>query len=257
MRTILAAILLVCLLVSSASADAYSQLELGVVSVTAPDTIPLRREPVLSAEAYLHISSGVSMTLLSLDEETGWAYVRIDYGPRDEPSFGYVRSGTLMNGDYLYWDMCRVVNPEEGGRLNLRSLPSADAASLGKYHTGVLVQNYHQEANGYLRVRVGTQVGYMDKRYLVPWDSTDVSRLPVTTIANTQGTGGNLRKKPSTSSKRIALYPNGTEVVVLGVVPGGWCHVMIGGITGFMQSRLLADAFSFAQETSLHDNAQP
>lgn len=249
MRKILTVILLCCFVFSSACADVYSELETGVVSVVAPGTLPLRQEPRLSAEISLHIASGVAMTLLQLDEESGWAYVRIDFGPKDEPALGYVRSGGLMNGDYLYWDMCRVVNPEEDERLNLRSLPQADAASLGKYYTGVLVQNYHQETDGYLRVRVGDQVGFMDKDYLVPWDSTDISRLPVTTIANPQGTGGNLRKKPSVSSKRIALWPNGTKVVVLGVVPGGWCHVMIGGKTGFMQSRLLAEPFSFAPPT--------
>ena len=150
-----------------------------------------------------------------------------------------------MVGDYLYWDMCRVVNPESGQRLNLRSEPSADSASLGKYYTGVYVENYHQEKNGYLRVRIGNLIGYMDKRYLEPYDSSEVSEITQTVIRNAGGSGGNLRTEPSLDGRLIGLYPNGTEVAVLGVTPNQWCHVMINGVTGFMKEDKLAGSFSF------------
>lgn len=245
MKKILVHFLLFTLLLSSAHADIYSDLEPGVVSVTAQDTIPFRTEPTYTAEPVLQIGSGVEMTLLSIDEASNWAYVQLESGPDGYPICGYVRPGVLMNGDYLYWNMFRVVNPEKNHRLNLRSEPSADSSSLGKYYTGVYVENYEQEKNGYLRVKVGTRVGYMDKRYLVAYNSTDASAIPMTTIQNQAGSGGNLRKTPSLDGKLYALYPNGTEVAVLGVTPNGWCHVMINGVTGFMMANKLADSFSF------------
>ena len=231
-------------LLSSAHADIYSELAPGIVSVIAQDIIPFRTEPDYQVEPCLNIGPGVSLTLLSI-EENNWAYVEFEHTGYGEMVRGYVRPGALMNGDYLYWNMCRVVNPESNHRLNLRSEPSAKSASLGKYYTGVFVENYEQEKNGYLRVQVGNRVGYMDKQYLVPYNSTDISEIPMTTIQNEGGSGGNLRKSPSLDGKLYALYPNGTEVAVLGVTPNGWCHVMINGVTGFMMADKLADSFSF------------
>lgn len=231
-------------LLSSAHADIYSELAPGIVSVIAQDIIPFRTEPDYQVEPCLNIGPGVSLTLLSI-EENNWAYVEFEHTGYGELVRGYVRPGALMNGDYLYWNMCRVVNPESNHRLNLRSEPSVESASLGKYYTGVFVENYEQEKNGYLRVQVGNRVGYMDKQYLVPYNSTDISEIPMTTIQNEGGSGGNLRKSPSLDGKLYALYPNGTEVAVLGVTPNGWCQVMINGVTGFMMADKLADSFSF------------
>ena len=251
MRKILLPMLCLACLLSCAHADIYSNLDLGVVSVIAQDIIPFRPEPDAQVEPQLNIGPGVSLTLLSIDKENNWAYVELEHGGSEYPVRGYVRPGALMNGDYLYWNMCRVINPESSHRLNLRSEPCDESDSLGKYYTGVFVQNFEQEKNGYLRVRVGTQVGCMDKQYLAPYSSTDVSAIPITTIQNDKGSGGNLRKSPSLKGKLYALYPNGTEVAVLGVTPNGWCHVMINGVTGFMMADKLADSFSF--DASVND----
>ena len=245
MRKFLLLTLYCIFLLTSAHADIYSELAPGIVSVIAQDSIPFRAKPDYQVEPYRNIGPGVSLTLLSLDKENNWAYVQLETGPDGSPIRGYVRPGVLMNGDYLYWNMCRVVTPESNQRLILRSEPSAESAPLGKYCTGVFVQNYEQEKNGYLRVRVGNRVGYMDKQCLVPYNSTDISEIPITTIQNAGASGGNLRKSPSLDGKLYALYPNGTEVAVLGVTPNGWCHVMINGVTGFMMADKLADSFSF------------
>ncbi len=235
MKRFFAFLLLCVLFLSSASADVYSDLQPGVVSVVAPEPIPLRIEPKLSAEAILQIGSGVSLTLLSVDHQ-GWAYV-LTSTPDGENASGYVRSDSLMNGDYLYWDMSRVVNPGKQQRLNLRSQPSAEAPSLGKYYTGVLVQNFHQEINGYIRVCVGGMAGYMDKQYLMPLHGAAESAIPIAAIQSENASGANLYLLPSLSSERSALYPNGTEAAILGVTSEDWCHVMIGGVTGFVQSK--------------------
>ena len=247
MRKLLPAVFILMLLFSSAHADIYSNLSPGLVSVVSKETIPLRTEPYFSLQPALNLGPGLSVTLLSLDEKTGWAYVRLDWAFDDSPQQGYVRSGALMNGDYLYWDMCRVVNPEPEHRLHLRSAPDANAPSLGKYYTGVLAQNYHQGENGYLRVSLGKMVGYMDQQYLVAYDSTDVSRIPMTVIANASGSGANMRLSPSPDGELFALYPNGTVVAMLGVTPNDWCHVMINGATGFIMADKLAGSFSFSE----------
>lgn len=249
-RTISLLLFLLCAAVlmtlsSAVLADAYTDLDPGLVTVVAQGTIPFRASPDDSAEPFLQIASGTSLTLLSINWQTNWAYAQLDSGPDGYPVKGYVRPDGLMNGDYLYWDMCRVVNPNSQDRLNLRSGPSADAPSLGKYYTGVLVQNYHQEENGYLRVCVGSQVGYMDVRYLTANLFDVTAFMPILTIDNKGGSGGNLRVSPSLGARPFGLYPNGTEVVVLGVTPNGWCHVMINGVTGFMMADKLSGIVRF------------
>lgn len=130
MRTFLLIVLCCIVFHSSAHADIYSELDPGVVSVTAQGTIPFRTEPAYHTQPVLHLASGVCLTLLSIDEEKHWAHVQLETGPDGYPIRGYVHADALMNGDYLYWNMCRVVNPESNHRLHLRSEPSVEAASL-------------------------------------------------------------------------------------------------------------------------------
>ena len=237
-------LMILLLLCPAAQADLFIDLAPGGVTVLPPEGAPFRTEPDARAEPLFNIGPGVNLTLLSVDRETNWAYVLLVVTtPKAERHFGYVRPGALINGDYLSADACRIVNPNPGERLNLRTGPSPDAESLGQYYTGVLVKNYHQEKNGYLRVCIGNRVGYMDKRYLVAYDSTAASEIPLMTIQNSGGSGANLRLEPGMQGKLLGLYPNGTEAAVLGTAPGGWLHVMIHGATGFMAADLLADSF--------------
>lgn len=172
MRRFLAFFLLLCTVcLSHASADGYSELIPGsIVSNILDESISFFSEPNPKSNPVGTLGAGVSMRLLSLEPE-GLAHVRLEGG--SERREGYVRADALMTGDYLYWESSRVVNPQPGERLNLRSKPSEQSASLGKYYTGVIVQNFHQDQNGFARVVVGTQVGFMDKRYLADFDPAE------------------------------------------------------------------------------------
>ena len=246
MRRLLSLVLLFCIVfLSRASADVYSELIPGcTVSNIRKGTIPFREAPDPQSEPSLHIAGGVSMLLLSLEAD-GMAHIRLPKSVNSPE--GYVRADALMTGDYLYWESCRVANPQPGQRLNLRSEPSDQASSLGQYYTGVIVQDYHQDQNGFARVKLGTRVGFMDKRYLTDFDPGEdfPSEMPTAVVENSHGTGGNLRLSPGTSSKKLRLCPNGTELTVLGVTPNGWCHVMVEGDTGFIMADKLSPNFSF------------
>lgn len=244
MKRMLLLALSLCLLLSPALADPYSELKPGVVCVTAQESIGLRSEPNYKLEPVCYLGPGLRIELLSFDEQSGWGHVFIPMIPPEDSFSGYVRIGSLMNGDYLSYNMCRVVNPNPGERLNLRSAPSPDADSLGSYYTGTLAVNYQQEKNGYLRVQIGFETGYMDKRYLVAYNSTDRSELPLTRIDNPDGSGANLRFSPATSAELLSFHPNGTEVVVMGASSNGWYHVMIDGVTGYVMESKLARPFS-------------
>lgn len=54
-----------------------------------------------------------------------------------------------------------VNNPNSIGRLNLRTKPSQEAPSLGKYYSGTSVEVLSGDENGWTKVRFHTLEGYM------------------------------------------------------------------------------------------------
>ena len=144
-----------------------------------------------------------------------------------------------------------VHNPNPVDRLNLRKAPSADAASLGKYYNGVIVEQLDDIKSGWVKVRVGNLEGFMEAKYLeIGADEKYVeSAMPTVTIRNTGGTGLYLREKQATSAKAIALYQNGATVSVLGISPT-WAHVRTSdGNTGFMLLEHLSPKLLWQYET--------
>lgn len=65
-----------------------------------------------------------------------------------------------------------VNNPNSIGRLNLRTKPSQEAPSLGKYYSGTSVEVLSGDENGWTKVRFHTLEGYMMTKYLVFWSRT-------------------------------------------------------------------------------------
>ncbi len=133
-----------------------------------------------------------------------------------------------------------VNNPNPADRLHLRSQPSEQATSLGKYYTGVHVIVNGQPKGDWLPVAIGIDgsiEGYMNLKYLVfpgagvPYPE---SAMPILTV-NNPGTAKNLnlRENPSIYSKSLGLYKNGTQVILMGF-DGEWAHVIVDGKTGFM-----------------------
>lgn len=145
-------------------------------------------------------------------------------------------------------DSAFVINPQPGYRLNLRTSPTASAASLGKYYTGTPVTLTGDSRNGYLRVVIGNVVGWMDARYLTTDPFSFHSELPQVRIDNPGG-GANLRECASTGTNRIGWYPSGSAVTVLGVREDEWYHVAVGGRIGYMSSTLLSQTFLWQMGT--------
>ena len=129
---------------------------------------------------------------------------------------------------------CFVDNPNPRDRLHLRSQPSAQSTSLGKYYNGVQPTVLSEAKGGWVQVRIGSLTGYMNTEYL-RFDRPVASAIPTVRIQNGNGSGLHLRSAQSTSSQSLGLYPNGTPVAVWGLTDR-WCHVMtMDGQMGFMR----------------------
>ena len=147
-------------------------------------------------------------------------------------------------------EMAKVANPDPTDRLNLRTKPTEEAITLGKYYNGVvvIVQNVK---NGWAKVDVQGREGYMKNEFLsydVDYGAIDEKTSAVPTMTVNVPTL-NLREDTSTTSKIIKTYPAGTQVQVIGVGTV-WHHVFApgdngGNFVGYMKAEYLDGDVSF------------
>ena len=186
---------------------------------------------------------GETVTLLGFTPK--WWHVQIREYTGFVPADGSVldqRTGNYYDG----YATAQVHNPISTDRLNLRVEKTENSASLGKYYNGCTVAIVQKGNDGWSRVRIGNLEGYMKNQFLdfnAPKDQ-QTELLPKVTIQNPNGQGANLRRQASTRVSAVALYPNGTQVQVLGIA-GEWCHVLIDGEIGFMMTQYLVPRLSF------------
>ena len=128
--------------------------------------------------------------------------------------------GALTPGSIAY-----VNNPDPSDRLNLRTRPSTQAVSLGKYYNGTWV-TVLDVAGGWAHVRIAPLEGYMNAAYLTA-DASQVSgQLPTVFVYNDARRSAALHSQPSESSAVLTVYPYGSAVYnVLSVRADGWRHV--------------------------------
>lgn len=130
-----------------------------------------------------------------------------------------------------------------GGSLNLRKEPSLYAQVLKQYPSGTWM-TVHSEENGWSKVTVNGQTGYVVSKYLS--DGTNTTTLYVRT--NT-GRGLNLRDQPSLQGNILGSYKTGTPVSLI-TRGSGWYKVSVDGQTGYMSSQYLSSNASTGSSTS-------
>ena len=145
-----------------------------------------------------------------------------------------------------------VNNPDSNDRLNLRTNPSPDAPTLGKYYNGTYLEVLSNEKNGWVKVSIFDLEGYMMAKFLVYPEQLEVgsSTVPSVKINNIGGTGLNLRKAQSTDSSSLGLYSNESTVRVFGVSET-WCHVQTeDGNVGFMLREQLSPVLEYQKSSN-------
>ena len=150
-----------------------------------------------------------------------------------------------------------VYNPNITDMLNLRREPSTGAKSLGKYHTGVVVQVLENVNDQWAKVQVGNVTGYMMRRYLEdPLGRKNIPGFTTTTLKNRYYAGMTaLLDSPGGAEHRIiANIADNTPVTVLGYA-GEYAHVQYAGITGYVPQESIFGGALFTQEENQGGNA--
>ena len=186
-----------------------------------------------------------------------WSYVTVD------GKNGYMLTAHLSNtqiGSGSIWDnnptIVRYVNSGNDQKVHLRAKASTASASYGLFASGtkLMIQKQVNSTWAYVTMESG-RVGYMMSKFITASTPAGAPVTPMPALTPTPAgfapggvlvvrTGNDgkliLREKPSTSSKALSRYPNGTAVTVYDVA-GDWVHVHIAGKTGYMMRTFLAE----------------
>lgn len=128
-------------------------------------------------------------------------------------------------------------------RLHLRSAPSTDAASLGRYYSGTPVRILEDEGD-WAKVSVADATGYMMKKYLafgqdmleVPrWFLSNMSKRLTEEDARQ---GVSVYARPDTGSETTRVLSGDQTIHILATVGNDWYHILLDdGFFGYVQTR--------------------
>ena len=224
--------------------DAFGTI--GVVAnPKATSFLNLRQSPSYSARVLAIYYNGVPFVLLSHSGD-GWYRVRVN------GLEGYFREEFITTRTCTYSEEVATIVTPGGTGLNLRTGPGMGCASIGQYRGGRYVMVL-QKGNGWWRVSVDGQVGFMNSDFLregilTPEESmaegggsSGIPQPGYAVVTNPRATQVlNLREQPSTTSRVLGQYRNGERLTVL-AQGTEWCRVMDeNAVVGYMMTDYLS-----------------
>lgn len=174
-------------------------------------------------------------------------WVKVDIGGLE----GFIRVRDLVMdgpvGSVLSLIPTVTVQYAKASSLTFRAAPSYQAEKLGAVPNGESVRVLGVTDEFAHVLTPDGREAFMMASGLSPQpttaDTAPAQALPqpegyLSVIDNPEGQGAHLRLRGSTSSDSLGLYPNGTEVVVIGGT-AWWKQVWVDGKTGYMLATLI------------------
>ncbi|MCO0599162.1 D-alanyl-D-alanine carboxypeptidase family protein [Peribacillus butanolivorans] len=117
--------------------------------------------------------------------------------------------------------------------LNVRTGPSTANKIIATVKQGTKLTVTGKNANGWLKVSLNGQTGYVSGQYVkISNSSSSTATVTYTATANL-----NVRTGPSTANKIITTVKQGTKLTVTGKNVNGWLKVSLNGQTGYVSSK--------------------
>ncbi|MFB6804136.1 D-alanyl-D-alanine carboxypeptidase family protein [Peribacillus butanolivorans] len=117
--------------------------------------------------------------------------------------------------------------------LNVRTGPSTANKIIATVKQGTKLTVTGKNANGWLKVSLNGQTGYVSGQYVkISNSSSSTETVTYTATANL-----NVRTGPSTANKIITTVKQGTKLTVTGKNVNGWLKVNLNGQTGYVSSK--------------------
>ena len=169
------------------------------------------------------------VTVLAMTADSNWLLVTLEDG-----TTGYLPVEAVLPTDGMAEAYVSATNPTL--RLHLRELPTTKCETLGSYYCGTKVARILAKApeDGWTRVAVCGQKGWMKTEYLAFGSSVGEWLPPLGVVQDTDETGLNLRTAPDYNAEVIDRYAPGTTVEIMAGY-GIWAHVRTqDGHAGYM-----------------------
>ena len=229
----------------NAAQDAFGTI--GVVAnPKSTSFLNLRQSPSYNAKVLGIYYNGVPFVLLN-HSDSGWYRVRVN------GLEGYFREEFITTRTCTYSEEVATIVTPGGTGLNLRTGPGMGYPAIGQYRGGQYVMVL-QKGNGWWRVSVDGQVGFMNSDFLregilTPEESLaeggggspGIPQPGYAVVSNPRATQVlNLREQPTTASRVLGQYRNGERLTVLdqGLE---WCRVMDeDAVVGYMMTDYLS-----------------
>lgn len=217
----------------------------GRVLYEVGQTVLYEKQDALSKQLETLPAGTYMMVLATVGED--WLYVALQPGmdgierfSTAAPRFGYVSSRDVGMVDNFSTAYVETTSPKD--RLHLRAEPDKDAKSLGMYYYDTVLNvlfDDHVIHDGFERVRIGSQVGYMMDRFLSYRSAGTGDYLPpLSTVSKEAG----LVDAPRKDAKVLQTLEKGRRLMVLGTV-GNYYQVKLSpewdGLTGFVHRNYL------------------
>jgi len=177
------------------------------------------------------LAKGTQLTILS--ENNGWMRVRV--GTQEGwVSAQYVSSGSGGSTTTPPAETTRTGTTTEN--LNLRTGAGTNHSIIRTLPRGTQI-TILSESNGWMRVRIGTQEGWVSAQYVSVSGSGGSTTTPPATTTQTGTTTANLnlRTGAGTNHSIIRTLPRGTQITILSE-SNGWMRVRVGTQEGWVSA---------------------
>ncbi|MDQ0230595.1 SH3 domain-containing protein, partial [Metabacillus malikii] len=188
------------------------------------------------------LKSGTAVEVIS--ETNGWSKIQVS------GKEGYVSSKYLTAGVQSTTPSTNVPKPVTkyvsvtSGTLNVRTKPTTTASIMIKLAKDKEVKVL-SDANGWSKVEVFGQVGYVSSQYLSNNKSSNLAPKPAesnkteTKYVLVSGNSVlNVRKAASTNSTILTKLPKNTQVLVMNDA-NGWAKIKVNQIVGYVSTQFL------------------
>lgn len=229
----------------------------GPIAIAAPATaaqlvttanLNVRSGPGMSYPVIGGLRHGASVTVLS--SATGWATIRYQ-GKTAYVSLSYLRAPVSPPVSPPPTPTPRAIK-QTTANVNARSGPSLDDSVIRVVPTGTTIQTTEVVENDFAQALLGGKTVWMHVRYLsstgssaTPGAAPVVSAPQAPALPPVGGTRVvtaplNVRETPDQCRLPVGFLPQGSTVLVTGVVKGSWTAIIYTGTTRWVASAYLA-----------------
>jgi len=208
----------------------------GVVQNRSGSTwVNLRSYPALDGAVVCRLNNGDVVTVLG-ETVTKWYYIKVG------DQFGYISADFLLvsnSNTNTGGTVTAVIDGKTADRVHLRERPSAESKSLGLYFTGTVVLSEPVTGKEWVRVSVGSEVGYMKSEYIYQGNnpSSITPQQPTGAVSITNvGSWVNMRADPRANASVVGRLYSGDVVIVLGETVTHWYYVKAGEQYSYIMS---------------------